>query len=188
MKSAAPNKSLASLKSRWRAQWSTLAAREQNMVLAACAALALALVWWVALAPALHSLRTAASREAQAEHELQQMQRLQREAEQLRAQPQPVIADARQLLQASLTEELGATAQLNWLGTRAQVSFKAASAPALARWLAQVRGNTHAMPVELKLQASTAEGAPEKAASRGNTRYWDGSLLLDWPGDGQARP
>ena len=188
MKSTASNRFFASLQNHWRAQWSPLAAREQRMVLAACAALSLALVWWVALAPALHSLRTAASREAQAEHELQQMQRLQREAEQLRAQPQPVIADARQLLQASLTEELGATAQLNWLGTRAQVSFKAASAPALARWLAQVRGNTHAMPVELKLQASTAESSPEKAASRGNTRYWDGSLLLDWPGDGQARP
>jgi general secretion pathway protein M len=42
-----------------RARWNALAPREQNMTLLAGGVVALALLWWVALAPALHSLRTA---------------------------------------------------------------------------------------------------------------------------------
>ena len=36
-----------------QARWKALAPREQNLVLAAGGIVALALVWWVALAPAL---------------------------------------------------------------------------------------------------------------------------------------
>lgn len=50
-----------------RQRWSALAQREQNLLLiAAHSVVLLALLWWVALAPALHSLRTAPARHAAA--------------------------------------------------------------------------------------------------------------------------
>lgn len=161
-----------------RARWAALAPREQNMALLAAGVLGLALLWWLALAPALHSLRTAPERHAQADRQLRQMQLLQAEAEQLRANARPVVGDAKALLQSSLTAELGASAQLNWIGDRAQITLKAAPAPALARWLAQVRNNTHAVPAEMKL-ARTAKGA----ATATDSVRWDGSLVLDLAAD-----
>ena len=63
-----------------RKQWSALAQREQNLVLLAASIVLLALVWWVALAPALHSLRTAPARHAAADRELQTMLQMQAQA------------------------------------------------------------------------------------------------------------
>ena len=40
-------------------RWKALAPREQNLVLAAATVVALALLWWVAVAPALGTLRAA---------------------------------------------------------------------------------------------------------------------------------
>ena len=108
------------------------------------------------------------------------MLRLQAAAEQLRANARPLVGDARSLLQTSLSAELGATAQLNWLGDRAQVTLKAAPAAALARWLAQVRGNTHAVAAEVKLVRSSA-ATPE-------TMRWDGTVALDLPADPAKAP
>lgn len=162
------------------ARWKALAPREQNMLLLAASVVGLALLWWLALAPALHSLRTAPERHAQVDRQLRQMQRLQAEAEQLRANARPVVGDARALLQSSLTAELGAAAQLNWIGERAQVTLRAAPAAALARWLAQVRSNTHAIAAELKLVRSSA--------STPDTLRWDGSLALDLPSDASRTP
>jgi general secretion pathway protein M len=62
-------------------------------------------------------------------------------------------------------------------------ALKAAPAAALARWLAQVRSNTHAVPAEMKL-ARTAQGASATADSV----RWDGSLALDLPADPSRAP
>lgn len=168
----------------WRRRWQALAAREQNLLLLAAVLVLLALLWWIALAPALHSLRTAPARHAQAEHQLQQMLQMQAEAEQLRALPQSTLGDARALLQSSLATELGPGAKLQWLGNRAQISFNAVPAPALARWLAQVRDNTRATAAEMKLGRAEAGGpAGEPSAVR-----WSGSLVLELPAGGQAAP
>ena len=48
---------LASLEARWRAWWPELEPREQRMILIAAMLVALALAWWVALAPARPSMR-----------------------------------------------------------------------------------------------------------------------------------
>ncbi|MDR0225600.1 MAG: type II secretion system protein M [Burkholderiaceae bacterium] len=168
-----------------RARWAALAQREQNMVLLAGGVIGLALLWWVALAPALHSLRTAPERHAQADRQLRHMLLLQAEAEQLRTNAQPVVGDAKALLQTSLYAELGATAQLNWMGDRAQITLKAAPAAPLARWLSQVRSNTHAVPAELQLARSTGQ-APSGASA--DAVRWDGSLALDLPTDASRTP
>ena len=69
------------------ARWQALAPREQSLLLAASAVVAVALLWWLALAPALHTLRSAPARHASLDKQLQQMQALQAEALQLQAQP-----------------------------------------------------------------------------------------------------
>ncbi|WP_120966275.1 type II secretion system protein GspM [Comamonas sp. lk] len=158
-----------------RQRWQGLAAREQNLLLLAGSLVLLALVWWLALAPALSSLRTAPARHAQADRELQLMLRLQAQAEQLRQQPAGVMGDAPALLQQSLTAELGTAAQLQWLGQRAQITLTGAPAPALARWLSKVRDDTRATTAEMKLSRAPASQNVDAAVR------WNGSLLLDFP-------
>ena len=165
-----------------RQRWSALAQREQNLLLIAASVVLLALLWWVALAPAVHSLRTAPARHAAAERELQNMLQMQAQAELLRQQPQGNSADARTQLEQSLKTELGNSAQLQWLGNRAQVSLSNAAAPALARWLAQVRDNSHASVAEMKLNRILGEAADGAAVTR-----WSGNLLLDLPGNAGAQ-
>ena len=65
------------------ARWQALAPREQTLVLAAGGLVLLALLWWLALAPALQTLRTAPARHAALDQQVQRMQPLQAEAQQL---------------------------------------------------------------------------------------------------------
>ena len=160
-----------------RQRWASLAQREQNLVLIAGTVVLLALAWWMALAPALHSLRTAPARHAAADRELQAMLQMQSQAELLRQQPQANNADVRTQLEQSIKAEMPATAQMQWLGNRAQVTLTNAPAPALARWLSQVRDNSHASVAEMKLNRAPADAADASASTR-----WSGNLLLDLPG------
>jgi len=171
----------------WQERWKALAPREQNLILAAGTVVAVALLWWLALAPALNTLRTAPARHAALDAQLQRMQSLQAEALQLQAAPRNAPGDSVASLRASLTQRLGATAQLNLVGDRATITLKGAPADALAQWLAQARSNALAVPVEARLTRSAAAAAgatppatlgnaPAAAAAR-----WDGSLVLALP-------
>lgn len=163
-----------------RTRWKALAPREQNLVLAAGAVVGLALLWWVALAPALQTLRGAPARHAALDAQLQHMQALQAEALQLQSAPATRPADARRSLQTSLAQQLGSTAQIQFAGDRATVTLKGASADALAPWLAQARSNAHAAPTEARLARSPApvvNGVPR----------WDGSLVLVLPPSDASR-
>lgn len=168
-----------------RQRWAGLAQREQNLVLIAGSILLLALVWWVALAPALQSLRTAPVRHAAADRELQNMLQMQAQAELLRQQPQTNNADVRAQLEQSVKTEMAATAQLQWLGNRAQITLSNTPAPALARWLSQVRDNSHASVAEMKLNRAAVDTADASANTAAITR-WSGNLLLDLPGHAGA--
>ena len=156
-------------------RWKALAPREQNLVLAAGTVVALALLWWVAMAPALGTLRTAPARHAALDAQLQRMQSLQAEAQQLQALPASSPGDAVGALRTALAQRLGNTAQLNVAGDRATVTLKGASADALAQWLADARINARATPVDARLTrgANTAPGAPV---------LWSGTLSLSLPG------
>lgn len=147
-----------------RARWSQISAREQRLVLVAMVLVLVALVWWVALAPALATLRAAPAQHRVLDAQLQQMQRLQAQAASIQAQPVLARDDARRLLEASV-KPMGATAQLMIAGDRVTVNFKGVSADALAPWLTQVRQNAHAVPAEARLQRNAAG-------------TWDGSMVL----------
>ena len=148
-----------------RARWQALASRERQWLLGAALLVLAALVWWLAISPALLTLRSAASQRLLLDAQLQQMQSLQAQAKALQAQPRIAADEARRLLDASV-KSFGPAAQLQLAGERAVVSFKGASADALAQWLLQVRLNVRAVPSEARLL-------------RGANGSWDGTVTLN---------
>lgn len=131
------------------------------------AALALvtgALLWWVGLAPALATLRSAQSQHLVLDAQMQQMRRLQAQAKALQAQPRLTFDDARRLLEASV-KPMGVTVQLSVIGERVTVTLKGASADSVAQWLTQARLNARAVPAQARLVRSAAG-------------TWDGTLVL----------
>ena len=148
-----------------RDRWQALTSRERQWLLGAALLVLAALVWWLAISPALLTLRSAASQRLLLDAQLQQMQSLQAQAKALQAQPRIAADEARRLLDASV-KAFGPAAQLQLAGERAVVSFKGASADALAQWLLQVRLNVRAVPSEARLL-------------RGANGSWDGTVTLN---------
>ncbi len=134
-------------------RWAQMSPREQGLVRGALVLLALALVWFVALRPALATLRSAQSQGPQLRAQLQDMLQLQAQAQVLQAQPAAQTQDSKNLLEAALPT-LGATARMSLTGDRATVTLDGSSADDLAQWLTQARLNARARPIELHLTQS----------------------------------
>jgi general secretion pathway protein M len=134
-------------------RWAQMSLREQRLVRGALALLALALVWFVALRPALATLRSAQSQGPQLRAQLQDMLQLQAQAQVLQAQPAAQTQDSKNLLEAALPT-LGAAARMSLTGDRATVTLEGSSADDLAQWLTQARLNARARPLELHLTQS----------------------------------
>ena len=147
------------------ARWQAMAARERRWLMSAALLVLLAIVWWLAVSPALATLRSAANQSQLLDAQLQQMQSLQAQAKAFQAQPRIASDEARRLLDASV-KPFGAAAQLQIAGERAIVTFKSASADALAQWLLQVRLNVRTVPSEARLL-------------RGPNGGWDGTVTLN---------
>ena len=60
-----------------RQRWQMVSPREQRLVVAALLLVLVALLWWLAIAPALATLRSAQGQRQQLDAQLQQMQGLQ---------------------------------------------------------------------------------------------------------------
>ena len=177
--SAAAQPAATGLPAQLRSHWQALAPREQALVRGAALLVAAALLWWVALAPALQTLRTAPARHAVLDAQLQTMLALQDEAERLKGVPRADPDNAARALQTAVTERLGSSARMNLLGDRATVTLKGTPAGALAPWLAQVRSNAKSVPQEMHLLRGTA--APLASATADSTAHWDGTLVLALP-------
>ena len=160
---------------RLRAVWARLAPRERRLVALASTVVALALLWLLALSPALRTLRQAEAQRAELATEAQRMQQLQGEAAALKALPRLGRDEAVRALEAAVKQRLGTSAQLSVVGDRANVVLKQAAADALAQWLADARANARANPVEARLTRAgdNAPGAPV---------LWSGTLSLSLPG------
>ena len=152
-------------------RWNTLLPREKTLVQTSAALIALALIWWLAVAPALQTLRKAEARQQTLDTQLQQMKRLQAQAVQLQTQPKIGFDEALRALETSVKQQLGGTGQLNIAGDRATVTLKATPADTLAPWLAQVRTNARALPVEARLVRTPGS----------TTARWDGTVVLTLP-------
>jgi general secretion pathway protein M len=180
-----------------RARWAALAPREQTLVSSAAAIVGLALLWWVAIAPALQTLKNAETQRRTLDAQWQTMQGLQIQAQALLSQPSITQSDALRALESSVKQALGATAQLSVVGDRATLTLRGTPADALAQWLAQARVNARALPSEARLVRATAAAAPVAApasvAKPGSAApavspvtadavpLWNGSLVLSLP-------
>ena len=151
-----------------RAWWNKLAPRERALVAGAGAVVALALLWWVALAPALGTLRSAGEQHRLLDAQLQRMQRLQADARRMQAAPRLNHDESMRQLEAAIGQQLGTSARYSIAGDRVTITLTNTPAPALAQWLAQVRTNARALPGEARLARNAAGG-------------WDGSLVLTLP-------
>ena len=136
--------------------WARLLPREQMLVQAAIALVSAALLWWLALAPALQTLRTADARHQTLDAQLQQMKRLQTQAQQLQNQPTIGFDEAQRALEAAVKQRLGATGSMSVQGDHATVTLQGTPAEAIAPWLAQVRTNARALPTQAQLTRSSA--------------------------------
>lgn len=154
-----------------RARWQGLAARERASVSVAAAVLGLALFWWLLIAPALQTLRTAEQQRTQLNQQLQQMRSLQAQAKALQSNPKVSAGDALRALEESVKQRLGASAQINTVGDRVTVTLKAVGPDALSQWLAQARINAHALPQEAHLVQT-----PEAGSAK-----WSGTVVMRLP-------
>ncbi len=136
-----------------RQHWAHSSAREKALMRAGAALVTLALLWWVAISPALRTLRDAPTQGPALQAHLQTMLQLQAHATALQSQPKVAAGDSKTLLDAALPT-LGTTARMAISGERATVTLDASGAEALAQWLTQVRLNAHARPLEIHLTQS----------------------------------
>jgi general secretion pathway protein M len=151
-----------------RAHWAALAPREQALAGAAAMLVALALVWWVALAPAVATLRSADAQRRSLDTQLQAMQRLQAQARAMQSQPRQAPDEAMRQLEAAIHQHLGTSARYSIAGDRVTVTLGNTPASALAQWLSQVRTDARAIPGEARL-------------TRNATGGWDGTLVVNLP-------
>jgi len=152
-----------------RQRWATLAPREQALVGAAVLVVVVALLWWVALGPAIATLRSADAQHQALDVQLQQMRRLQAQARAMQSQPRQSHDEAMRLLEGAIHDQLGTSARYTIAGERVTVRLVNTPAEGLARWLTQVRSNARALPGEAKL-------------TRNATGGWDGTLVVTLPG------
>ena len=164
---------LQTFRARARTWWRELPAREQRLVGIAGAVIALALVWWVGLAPALRTLSTARLAHAQLDVQLQQMLALQAQARALQALPRANRDDALRALETSVNEGLGGSVRMQTAGASATegvlVTLRATPASSFAQWLTQARGNARALPREIHVTRSQAPagGVPSGGGGQG---------------------
>ncbi len=151
-----------------KARWQALRPREQAMVAAAVLVAGVALVWLVAFAPALSTLRSAEEQRRALDAQLQHMRSLQAQAQALQSQPKLGYDEALRLLEQSVSQRLGTTARMVIAGERANITLTGTAPDALAHWLTQVRVNARALPSEARL-------------TRNAVGLWDGTLVLTLP-------
>lgn len=153
--------------------WRQMKPREKRLTLIAGTFLFLAILWWLALAPAIKTIRQAPEQQRNLDGQLQIMQGMSSEAKALQNQPKLGLDDAQAALQSSVTQRFGNTAQLSLAGERATLTLKNANPQELAQWLTQARVNARAVPSEVKLNRSANATAGKVG--------WDGTLVLSLP-------
>ena len=169
------------------------------VAIAAVTLVALALLWWIALAPALRTRWAAAPAEhAQLDAQLQQMATLQNRAKALQSQPRLNARrrDARSRnIRARRPGQRQRPTHDRWRRRRRRrhrhAAFGAPPNDALAQWLGQARGNAHAVPREAHLTRAVAATltpptGPAQAAARDKTPEppqirWEGTLVMTLP-------
>jgi general secretion pathway protein M len=138
------------------------------LVAATVAVVAAALVWLIALSPALGILRSANEQHKALDSQLQHMNDLQQQAQALQAQPKQSHDEALRRLELLVRQRLGTTARMAVAGERVSITLTGTPADALAQWVTQARVDARALPSEARLSRNTAG-------------LWEGTLVLSLP-------
>lgn len=155
----------------WQERWSRLADQEKQMLMLIAALVIGAVVWLQILAPARTTLHTADAQAKVLGAQLQQMQKMQSQAQALQKQPPLEFDAALKALALATQQTLGASAQLTNTAERASVTLKGASADALAQWLVEARLNARSAPTEAHLVRTATPTGP----------IWNGVLIMSLP-------
>ena len=161
------NELLASLRQRFDA----LDARERRVVLLLLWLFGLALLWFVAVGPALHTVRAVPAEREKLEQSQFEMNAQATEAKALRAVPAVQPAQARAALEAACAR-LGASVQLQVTNGRAVITLRELRPEELNALLAEARSAARAHAVEAQLQHVPTGG-------------YSGTLTLAQPGGPQ---
>lgn len=146
-------------------RWQQLGERDRRAIAWGLALIGLALLWWLALAPAIATVRQAPARIAAERATLQSLKNMAQEAQALQAQARapgdtPALDRLRQV-----SATLGERAQINAQGDSVVVTLTAVPAAEWTPWLAQVRLNAQLKPSQVSLRAA-ADGT------------WSGTLVF----------
>jgi general secretion pathway protein M len=134
-----------------RTWWSQRPPREQSLLRLGMLMVVAGLLWSLALAPALRTVRTFDAKRTAQDAQLQAMLRLQAQAQALQALPRLSQTAATQALQASVQQAFGALADITVNGDSATVRIRGVTADALAQWLSAARSNARCVPVQAHL-------------------------------------
>lgn len=150
------------------AAWAGLAPREKMLAGGAAVLVGIALLWWLAVAPALAVLRASDAQHQALDAQLARMRALQQQAQALQSQPKQNQDESLRLLEASVRQRLGTGARMVVAGDRVTLTLAGTPPEALATWLSQARVNARAVPAEARLTRGAAGG-------------WDGTVVLTLP-------
>jgi general secretion pathway protein M len=153
--------------------WSQRSGRERGMLLTAAILVAAALLWSIALGPALRTLATADTTRTALEGQLQAMLDMQSQAQSLQSQPRLGNAAASQLLIAAVEPTFGKGARLVIANNQATLTVNAVTAQALGQWLTLARVNAQSKPTVVQIGKTTS---PDNADI-----LWSGTLQMALP-------
>jgi general secretion pathway protein M len=153
------------------ARWAMLHARERSLLKLGGWIIGLAILWWILLAPAILTVRSAAQQHLKLDGQLQRMQILQAQVQVLHQRPHVNTADSARALEQSVRQQLGVSAQLQITGAQATVSIQNLRADTLAQWLTQARLNAYATITQAHLKRNAAA----------SPATWSGQLTLSLP-------
>jgi general secretion pathway protein M len=161
-----------------RAQWQGLPPRQRLLLAGAMGVLLAVFLWWVALAPALATLRTAPAQHQILDAQLSAMRQLQAQAlamrEAMQALPPLSREEAQRALEATIRQNLGETARLTLSAEGATLTLSGVSGQALAQWLTQARVEARTLPTEAHL-------------NRQANGLWEGRMTLLLPAPAGTR-
>jgi general secretion pathway protein M len=130
--------------------WQARAPRERQLIAVMAIAVGVLFVWWVAIQPALHTLREASVEIDRLDQQMQQIQLAASEMQALRA-ASPVPSEQASAALRAATVRLGDKAKLAVQGERATLSFTGVPAEALRAWLGEARSAARARPLEAQM-------------------------------------
>lgn len=141
---------LTALRTEALTRWAAMPARERLGLSLAATVIGIAILWMIAVAPALRTLRETPAQIDALDMQLQSMQRLAAEARELRgAAPVPAMQAAAAL--KSATERLGDRGRITVQGDRATLTLSGVTGAALRGWLTEARSGARARPTEAQL-------------------------------------